>query len=184
MGHTADLFSLPTACSSPVEPPAEPALPTPSSTVSPARPAEPCPSVRPCKSEFKTSSSEFLLTQLPPTVPVFISETVQPPVAQVSTLPEEFVPPAALDVDEELAELNGCVFGQPFVHSVQHDQRAVEQGSRGSEFSFPEEPPGGFDLDALADLLDMHNDRLPVCWPHGFDALTAKAVLMRAQSLC
>jgi len=184
VGHTVDLFSLPTAVSTPAEaigydkkvekaPPAEPALPTPK---------EPSPSVRPCKNRPRIPPSELLLMQLPPAVPVFISEIIQPPPAQVSTLSEEFVPPAAIDVDEELAELNGCGVRQPLFCSLPGDPppSAAEHDSSVQEFLLPDEPPGGFDLEALADLLDMRNDRLPACWPQGFDAFTAKAVLMRA----
>jgi len=179
--HTVDLFSLPTAGSTSAEafvrdrkvekaPPAEPALPTPAEK-------ESSPSVRPCKYKPKTAPSKLLLMQLPPVGPLFIAEAVQSPPVQVATLSEEFVPPAALDVDEELAELNGCAFRQPVTQRC----AAVEQGSRDLEVLVPEEPPGGFDLGVLADLLDMHDDRLPVCWPPGLDALTARAVLLRAK---
>jgi len=175
VGHTADLFSVPTAVSSPVEPPVEPALPTSSSTVSPAPPAEPCLSLRPCKSRAKFP----VQTQLPPTVPVFISETVQPPVEQVFTLPEEFVPPAVGDVEEDLAELNGCGFRKPSAESSSPEEVLVV--SSGAELPFPEELTGVVDLGALADLLDLHNDAFPVSWPHGLDASTAYALLRRAK---
>jgi len=176
VGHTTDLFSLPTAVSSPAEPPVvERALPTSSSTVSPAPPAEPCLSLRPCKSRAKFP----VQTQLPPTVPLFISETVQPPVALVSTLPEEFVPPAVGDVEEDLAELNGSGFRKPNAESSSPEEVLVV--SSGAEPLFPEELTGVVDLGALADLLELHNDAFPVSWPQGFDASTAKAVLLRAR---
>jgi len=107
---------------------------------------------------------------------------MQLPPAHAAVVSDVPVSPAAFDVDEELAELNGCGVRQPRVRSLSRSShsRATEQDSSVQALSLPAEPPGGFDLEALADLLDMHNDRLPVCWPQGFDALTAKAVLLRA----
>ena len=38
-------------------------------------------------------------------------------------------------------------------------------------------PPADVDEEALRELLDLHSDGLPVSWPRGFDAITAKAYL-------
>jgi len=120
--------------------------------------------------------------RLPPACPVFISETTLSPVTeavQVSTLPEEVVPPAGVDVEVELAELNGGGVFQPRAESSFPEESEV--GSSSAEFVFPEEPPGGFDLGALSDLLDLHNDLFAVSWPCGLDALTVSALLRRAE---
>ena len=115
--------------------------------------------------------------QLPPVGPLFVDETAQSLPVQVATLSEEFVLPSDVDVDEELAELNSCVSRQPVT------QRCVasERGSSDLEVLVVEEPLNGVDLGALADLLELHNDAFPVSWPQGFDASTAKAVLLRAR---
>ena len=181
MEHTVDFFSLPAAGSTSAEtfvhdqrvdkaPSPAPALPTPAEK-------ESSPSARPCKHKPKTAPSKLLLVQLPPVGPLFVDETAQSLPVQVATLSEEFVLPADVDVDEELAELNSCVSRQPVT------QRCVasEQGSSDLEVLVVEEPLNGVDLGALADLLDLHNDSFPVSWPHGLDASTANALLRRAK---
>jgi len=89
------------------------------------------------------------------------------------------VPPAVGDVEDDLAELNASGFRKPSAVSSSPEEVLVV--SSGAELLFPEEPTGVVDRGALADLLDLHNDAFPVSWPQGFDASTAKAVLLRAR---
>jgi hypothetical protein len=174
VGHTADLFSLDTAAASPSEPPAEFALPKASSTVLPAPPVDSGLSLRPCKSKAKFP----VQTQLSPTVPVFICETVQLPVVPVAPPPVEFVPPAVGDVEEDLAELNGVGVRKPSAVSFSTEE-VLAAVSTEAELLLPEELTEAVDLEVLTDLLELHCNGFPVSWPQGFDASTAKALLTR-----
>jgi hypothetical protein len=145
----------------------------------PAPATSPDASVLACRNWPRTY--ELGSTELPPAFPVFIAETVQPPVTvtvQSPFLSEEDVLPAGLNVEEELAELNGGGVRQS--HAESSFPENSEVGSSCAVFCFPEEPPGDFDLIALSELLDLHNDRVVVSWPRGLDAVTVSALLKRA----